>query len=751
MQTKKTKLAIAIGSIGLFMGAAQLAHAGLVEVNVSPNKVSTFSTDISGEGSDSQPFFAPDVRWTPGENIGANASVRFNLGGKDGDPARFATNAIDVNNFVLVARGVVAGAYTAAAGLTAATTATTAPSAAEATAIVIAADAAVNATAAQRLKAINDAATAATVGGVALASTALLNTADNDAEMAAAANLALGLPAADPIGVDIVDKLKASTVATFDAFPATAITGLVAPVAPATEASYTNGDAAGWVKADGTTPFGRIFQSVQSGGVNSFDVSVLVNVPLRGDADGETDGLTGDSIVLSLNTGKYVNSDGSPRAYSANALEETNVDITNLRAQGFDGKDVPGYGAKGTINIIVSVTQGGKTRDVGTGGNNNRTLFASSANPLQFTNSNLNAGGGLPTTINLAAEELKFSGNHGGTNGVNWFSSDLDLPADSDLFNHIGSFTFDIGDLSSGTPKKYNDWSDGGYINFPEISDPNGNPYALTDGDTINVTIGVKGGVANALAAFTGAGAFFLRAGGDCTDAFDSNSDIALTVDAAAGTASNPNANLADGTTYTVCARANGTTELVPFTATVTAKLQNIEPTYQDPDFPEKELGTWVRNGCDATFFNVPGNGPAATGVDKGFLRFTNTTNASEVAGTVRAKVWGQDGRPVGTGKLLATTGSAGAEGTLKGHQTGVYNAHDVARAIGLSPENDSVNVFPGERVRVVLSGGFATCEGQNMIASPAGVLTNVTVTTNANTNSINTTAREGFAGNNSN
>lgn len=152
MQIQKTKLAIAIGSLGLFMGAAQVANAGLVEVNVG-TKVSTFSTDISGPGSDNQPFFAPDVRWMPGENIGKNSSVRFNLGGKDGNPARFATNAIDVNNFVLVARNTVAGAYTAAPALTL-TNANAAVTAAQA-AILASLDAAVYSTAAQRLAALN--------------------------------------------------------------------------------------------------------------------------------------------------------------------------------------------------------------------------------------------------------------------------------------------------------------------------------------------------------------------------------------------------------------------------------------------------------------------------------------------------------------------------------------------------------------------------------------------------------------------
>src|SRR5690606_8979710 len=104
--------------------------------------------------------------------------------------------------------------------------------------------------------------------------------------------------------------------------------------------------------------------------------------------------------------------------------------------------------------------------------------------------------------------------------------------------------------------------------------------------------------------------------------------DIALTVNAETGTATHNAAPLVSNQFYTVCARANGTSELVPHTARVSASLQNVEPTYQDPIFTGSDIGTWVRNGCEATFFNVPGNGPAATGVDKGFLRFTNTTGS---------------------------------------------------------------------------------------------------------------------------
>jgi hypothetical protein len=740
MQIQKTKLAIAIGSLGLFMGAAQVANAGLVEVNVGA-KVSTFSTDISGQGSDNQPFFAPDVRWTPGENIGELSSVRFNLGGQDGNPARFTTNPIDVNNFVLVARTAVAGAYTAAPTLTL-TVANAAVTAAQAS-IINAADAASLSTAAQRLAAIN-----AAVANLATAGVTNLSAATAGEQTAAATAAAAALNAAEPLSVatGIVTALVAvNDAASVAAFPVTAVANTVIA------GSYTNGDSALWVDATGAA-FGRIFQTTTAGGVNSFDVTVRVNVPLVGDANGDSDAaLTGDSVVLSLNNGKYINSSNAAVPFATGALLDTNVDVTNLKAQGFDGTTIAGYPASGTINVIVSVQQGGLTRDAGNTGNQNKTLFAASANPLQFIgyagNAGATASASFPTTVNLAAEEKKFSHNAG---VATWFANGLDLPAASDFFNHIGSFRFDIAALSGAAVKQYNDWGVTGNVNYGQVSDPIGNQYALTAGDTISLTVGVVDNLPNALKPFTAAGGYFLRSGlGDCT-AVSGSGDINLSIDVATGKASNPAANLISGTTYTVCARANGVDEIVPHVANVTATLQNIEPTYQDPTFPAQTLGTWVRNGCDATFFNVPGNGPTASGVDKAFLRFTNTTAAS-TAGTIRAKVWGQDGRLVGTGKLLATAGTAGKTGTLSGHQTGVYNAHDVARAIGTVVADDAANAFPGERVRVVLSGGFSTCEGQNLISTPNGTASNVTTTTNANTNSINTTDRARFNGNNSN
>lgn len=747
MQIQKTKLAIAIGSLGLFMGAAQVANAGLVEVNVG-TKVPTFSTDISGPGSDNQPFFAPDVRWMPGENIAANSSVRFNLGGQDGNPARFATNAIDVNNFVLIARNNVANAWAAAPNAAMAGGAGAVTAAEAASVLTAAANVSVAATTAQLVTAINAGLVAADAYAVApsVAGPKLLTslTAGEEAALVAAIDGSPSITAGT--GAAVAAALAAVVDAAADTDNAFA-----AAAARIGAGSYTNGDSATWVKANGT-PFGRIFQTTTAGGVNSFDVTVAVNVPLVGDANGDSDAAhTGDAVELSLNTGKYIDVANNPVTFATGPLLDTNVDVTNLKAQGFDGNPVTGYSAAGTINVIVSVQQAGLTRDTGNTGNQNKTLFASSANPLQFIgypgNAGATAAASYPTTVNLAAEELKFSHNNG---VATWYANGLDLPAASDFFNHIGSFRFDIAALSGSAVKVYNNFAATGNGNYTQVSDPIGNQYALTAGDTINLAVSVVDNLPNALKPFTAAGAYFLRSGtGDCTAA-SGGGDINLTVDVATGKATNTAAALISGTTYTVCARANGTDEIVPHTANVSATLQNIEPTYQDPTFPAQTLGTWVRNGCDATFFNVPGNGPDAAGVDKAFLRFTNTTAAS-TAGTIRAKVWGQDGRLVGTGKLLATAGTAGKTGTLSGHQTGVYNAHDVARAIGMTPADAVANVFPGERVRVVLSGGFATCEGQNMIATPNGTATNVTATTNANTNSVDTPARTRFNGNNSN
>lgn len=742
MQIQKTKLAIAIGSLGLFMGAAQVANAGLVEVNVSTSKVSTFSTDISGPGSDNQPFFAPDVRWTPGQNIDANSTVRFNLGGQTGNPARFATNGIDVNNFYLTwgGTGFVPNAWAAAPAATLATgTGVVTP--AEALSLLgVAANASQGATGAQIVVAINAGLAAADAG----AGNKLLKSLDatSQALFVAAVDGAAGITAGTGAALVTAMTAIADATAESDNVFASASTRIAV-------GSYTNGDSATWFKNDGSA-FGRIFQSTTAGGINSFDVTVFVNVALRGSASPWLNASVYDTVTLSLNTGKYVDNVNAPAKFDDGTLLDTSVDITNLKQQSFDVKDK-------SIDVIVSVAQGGQTRDILNG--NNRTRFASSAEPLTFSGFiGMNGGTAaatLPTTINTADSEKLFSVP------AAWYSNALSNPGVA--YNHIGSMQYNVASLATGItydPFGHNAAGGTGAVGasnasniYTQVSDPIGNQYALTAGDVIKLDVAVVDGNASSLAAFTAANALFLRpAPGDCTGVFNSGAgDVGLTTNAATWTASSTNAALVGGTMYTVCARANTTTEIQPITLRASATLDNVEPTYQDPVLTPATLGTWGRNGCSVTFFNVPGNGPAASN-DKAFLRFTNTTTSS-TPGTVRVKVYGQDGAVKGDGSslIVASAGAAGTTGTLTAHQTGVYNAHDVARAIGLAPADDAANAWAGERVRVVMSGGFNTCEGQNMI-NAAGTLINATTTTNANSNTADLTGNTaGFNGNNTN
>src|SRR5690606_2398267 len=112
------------------------------------------------------------------------------------------------------------------------------------------------------------------------------------------------------------------------------------------------------------------------GGINSFDVTVFVNVAVRGSASPWLNASVYDTVTLSLNTGKYVDNVNAPAKFSDGTLLDTSVDVTNLKQQGFDVKDK-------SIDVIVSVAQGGQTRDIING--NNRTRFASSAEPLTFS------------------------------------------------------------------------------------------------------------------------------------------------------------------------------------------------------------------------------------------------------------------------------------------------------------------------------------------------------------------------------
>ena len=174
---------------------------------------------------------------------------------------------------------------------------------------------------------------------------------------------------------------------------------------------------------------------------------MIVNPNLTGNP-----AFTGDSVTLSLNSGSYITPANVPVPFVAGPLLGSNVDITNLKAQGFDGLPplTPNPDGNGMLNIYISVQSGGLTRDVTVG--SNATRMAASSNPFSLTGFARHYGlttsaFGLPTTINTATTELRFSiPGAGAPSPANWFNNALDIGS---RVNHLGSFIFTVG---SGAP-----------------------------------------------------------------------------------------------------------------------------------------------------------------------------------------------------------------------------------------------------------------------------------------------------------
>lgn len=417
---------------------------------------------------------------------------------------------------------------------------------------------------------------------------------------------------------------------------------------------------------------GAVVQIV-SGGVNgAFHVTVKLGVALA----------AGDTLNLlsrgSAPAALYANSAALVAATAVN----TNIEIRNVKPLG-----VAGTAIKASVSI-----QGGLDLTPS-------TLIAISADPLKLTATGTLAAAN-PNTINMANSDLKFSAGNYFNNGLN----------DGQTFNHAGTLTFVV---TTNTDSKFQSY-DGLDITLPavvaaanvqagQISDPAGNQYAPDGADTVGLTV-----TSNSETGFNSIKEVDFVSGGTCASATLSNNKFTL----GAKTATiNWTAN--DYlTAYTVCAVAKGTAAIEPQTFSAAATYNNAEPTYQDPEYKADNYGSWVRNGCAASFFNVTAaNGTAA---DETFLRLTNTTGK---AGPVRVRAWAQNGDNLGTdGALL--------QATLAPHATAIFTPEQVQAALG-------VTAWTG-RARVVLFGGFDSCVGQNMTRA-GGVLINSTPTTDGN------------------
>lgn len=169
-------------------------------------------------------------------------------------------------------------------------------------------------------------------------------------------------------------------------------------------------------------------------------------------------------------------------------------------------------------------------------------------------------------------------------------------------------------------------------------------------------------------------------------------------------------------TGYTLCAVAK-TTAVIPetnsITATVTADFFNSR--YMN-DEATKEYGVIRRNGCSISLFNLPN----VNAGDDGFIRFTNVSN---IAGSVRASVWKEDGTTSDVDVEVAST--IPAHGTLVFH-----TAADQATGVYLGSKLPGFGALTTGRARIVLTGAFPACEALGLVRSGNGPLVNMTSTT---------------------
>jgi hypothetical protein len=137
-------------------------------------------------------------------------------------------------------------------------------------------------------------------------------------------------------------------------------------------------------------------------------------------------------------------------------------------------------------------------------------------------------------------------------------------------------------------------------------------------------------------------------------------------------------------------------------------------------------FGDLLRNGCIASFFNVPASGNA----DTAYIRLTNTSTTNE--GDIRGTLYAQDGEVLGQDLTIAPE--------LAVHATQIFSTEGADRTTGAGQEVIDIETAFGVdgadykgRARLVLKGAFDTCEGQGLIRTGGGSLFNMTSTTQGN------------------
>lgn len=184
--------------------------------------------------------------------------------------------------------------------------------------------------------------------------------------------------------------------------------------------------------------------------------------------------------------------------------------------------------------------------------------------------------------------------------------------------------------------------------------------------------------------------------------------------------------------THNLCYTVDGTSKIPEVANSISASwvVDFFNTRYDNTDASTSSWGGLVRNGCIASFFNIPRSDNA---VDRAFVRLTNTSTTN--SGDIRGTMYAQDGSIIGTedatvAPTLAIHATQIFTSQADDFTSGGYTVLSLNKALGATDaEYDDYG-----RGRLVLKGAFDTCEGMGLIRNlETGALYNMTSTTMGN------------------
>jgi hypothetical protein len=490
-----------------------------------------------------------------------------------------------------------------------------------------------------------------------------------------------------------------------------------------------------------------------NGGVDAGDLVVLTNVAtvkytLGGDAVfGEdlsttalldaSNGTLGAFDVVSTGAVSWEVVQGGAIGDNTITIEITGTAAENLETLVFEGYKVKrltsALKASSTdprvylgVEYVESVGVADDADDVASTATGSPIVIFASQEPLELASPDVTDFTATPwTRINVGNGEKTFTG------GLGDGRKDFDVTGDT-TYVELGSIQLSLQDIDT--------------VKFPaadiagsaKIKKENGDAFDFQGGDEHVLTVSATDGMLQEdgriyLVPTASTCAAEVNIPNLINEAADIDSDGVATLELSGTTT-------ALTTEYKLCYSVDGAAKIPEATAIDAVwTVDFFNSRYDNRDLESETYGALKRNGCIASFFNVPGVGEN----DTAFIRLTNTSSTN--SGPVIATVYAQDGSVVKEDKEITSSLAMHATQvytTLGASTTNAYGQDLLSLAETLEIDGDAAE-YKG-RARVVLKGAFDTCEGLGLIKSGTnGSLINLTSTTQGN--------GEGEGGNNGN